>query len=144
MSSRFELKQVGCRSPSATIGPSLRAADEPQNVLTPTSSAFDVMSRFAKVLETMQKHYVDPKRIPSADTTVALREFVRSIDPEADILTAEEAAITNALGDTGLSLALRNDYPTVVAPLRNNCSASPLGHSPRCSYQSSSSAVDRS
>ena len=32
----------------------------------------------------------------------------------------------------------------VVAPLRSSASASPLGHSPKCSYQSSSSAVDRS
>ncbi|SHT11820.1 Uncharacterised protein [Mycobacteroides abscessus subsp. abscessus] len=34
--------------------------------------------------------------------------------------------------------------PTVVAPLRSSCSPSPFAHRPRCSYQSSSRAVDRS
>ena len=96
------------------------AADEPR-VLTPTPSSFETLSRFTELLEVLQKSYVQPSRInTSRSTTAALRGFVRSIDPEADLLTPGEAAVTNELADTaaavGLSFAIRDDFPTVVAP----------------------------
>ena len=96
-----------------------RAADEPR-ILTPNPSSFETLSRFTALLEALQKHYVQPARI-NTDwyTTVALRAFVRAIDPEADLLTPEEAASTNEFAttaaDIGLSFAIRDDYPTVIS-----------------------------
>jgi carboxyl-terminal processing protease len=103
--------------------PALFAADattEPQ-VLTPGPTAFNALSRFASVLEALQKHYIQPPLINDAGhTTAALREYIRSLDPEADLLTAEEAAVapstTNTTGDVGLSVVVRYDYPTIVTP----------------------------
>ncbi len=97
-----------------------RAADEAR-VLTPTPSSFETLSRFTQLLEVLQKDYVLPSHINTArSTTAALRGFVRSIDPEADLLTPEEAAVTNELADTaaaiGLNFAIRDDFPTVIAP----------------------------
>jgi len=96
-----------------------QAADEPR-ILTPNPSSFETLSRFTALLEALQKHYVQPARI-NTDwyTTVALRAFVRAIDPEADLLTPEEAASTNEFAttaaDIGLSFAIRDDYPTVIS-----------------------------
>src|SRR5437016_12878193 len=77
----------------------VHAADQPR-ILTPTPSSFETLSRFTELLDALQKDYVQPSRI-NTDwyTTVALRGFVRSIDPEADLLTAEEAASTNEPAD---------------------------------------------
>ena len=98
----------------------IHATDEPR-ILTPAPSSFETLSRFTHLLEALQKHYVQPARI-NTDwyTTVALRGFVRSIDPEADLLTPEEAASTNesanTAADIGLSFAIRDDFPTVISP----------------------------
>jgi carboxyl-terminal processing protease len=97
-----------------------RAADEPR-VLTPAPSSFETLSRFTQLLEVLQKTSAQPSRINTArSTTAALRGFVRSIDPEADLLTPEEVAVTNELADTaaaiGLDFAIRDDFPTVIAP----------------------------
>jgi len=97
-----------------------QAADEPR-VLTPTPSSFETLSRFTELLEVLQKTYAQPSRINTAGhTTAALRGFVRSIDPEADLLTPEEAAVTNELADPaaaiGLSFAIRDGFPTVISP----------------------------
>jgi carboxyl-terminal processing protease len=92
------------------------AAEQPR-ILTPTPSSFETLSRFTELLDALQKGYVQPSRI---NTTVALRGFVRSIDPEADLLTPEEADSTNASADAtadiGLTLAIRDGYPTVICP----------------------------
>jgi carboxyl-terminal processing protease len=95
------------------------ATDEPR-VLTPTPSSFETLSRFTELLEVLQKTCAQPARInTSRSTTAALRGFVRSIDPEGDLLTPEEAAITNELADTaaavGINFAIRDDFPTVIA-----------------------------
>ena len=83
-----------------------RAADEPR-VLTPAPSSFETLSRFTELLEVLQKTYAQPSRINTAGhTTAALRGFVRSIDPEADLLTPEEAAVTNELADTAAAIGL--------------------------------------
>ncbi len=116
----------GCRRLFVVLGVvvslvnTTRAADEP-NVLTPTPTSFQTLSRFTELLELLEKNYAQPARINTTrSTTAALRGFVRSIDPEADLLTPEEAAVTNELADTaaaiGLSFAIRDDFPTVVAP----------------------------
>jgi carboxyl-terminal processing protease len=96
------------------------ATDEPR-ILTPNSSSFESLSRFTELLDTLQKNYVQPSRIDTGQhTTAALRAFVRSIDPEADLLTPDEVATTNAstnaAADTGLRFALRGDYPTIISP----------------------------
>lgn len=98
----------------------IHAADEPR-ILTPAPSSFETLSRFTALLEALQNHYIQPARI-NTDwyTTVALRGFVRSIDPEADLLTPEEAAATNesanTAADIGLSFVIRDDFPTVISP----------------------------
>lgn len=102
----------------------LHAATEPR-VLTPSPSSFESLSRFTELLDALQKNYVEPSRIhESQHTTVALRAFVRSIDPEADLLTAEEIALTNesanGSADVGIRFALRGDYPTIVSAQDNS------------------------
>jgi len=105
----------------ALLVAALACAGEEPRVLTPTPSSFETLSRFTELLELLQKTYAQPSRINTArSTTAALRGFVRSIDPEADLLTPEEAAVTNELADTaaaiGLSFAIRDDFPTVISP----------------------------
>jgi carboxyl-terminal processing protease len=99
---------------------SVRAADEPR-IITPTPSSFETLSRFTELLDTLQKNYVQPSRVNTEwYTTVALRAFVRSIDPDADLLTPEEAASTSgsnaAPADIGLTFVIRGGIPTVVSP----------------------------
>ncbi|MGD0058370.1 MAG: S41 family peptidase [Verrucomicrobiia bacterium] len=107
---------LGCL---AAIAAPVRAADEPR-VITPTLSSFETLSRFTELLDTMQKSYVQPSRVNTEwYTTVALRAFVRSIDPEADLLTPEEAASTEsnaAPADIGVTFVIRGGIPTVVSP----------------------------
>jgi len=107
---------LGCL---AAIAAPVRAADEPR-IITPTPSSFETLSRFTELLDTMQKSYVQPSRVNAEwYTTVALRAFVRSIDPEADLLTPEEAASTEsnaAPADIGVTFVIRGGIPTVVSP----------------------------
>src|SRR5579859_2715958 len=96
------------------------AADQPA-VLTPSSSSFETLSRFTELLEALQKNYAQPSRLNAGPrSTTAFRGFVRSVDPEADLLTLEEAAATNesvsTTADIGLSFAVRDDFPTVISP----------------------------
>lgn len=98
------------------------AADDSQ-IIAPSSSTRDAFGQFANFLETLQKNYVDPTRIqPSVHTREALRAFARSLDPEANYLTADEVMAAKAppdkdTGDIGLTLAIRDGFPTVVSPL---------------------------
>ncbi|HUI07193.1 MAG TPA: S41 family peptidase [Verrucomicrobiae bacterium] len=92
----------------------------PPRVLTPdNSSTFASLSRFTELLDALQKYYIQPSRIrPGPNTTVALRAFVRSVDPEADLLSPEEVASTNAAAgaDVGIDCAIGDDYPVIIAP----------------------------
>ena len=102
------------------VAASVRAADEPR-IITPEPSSFETLSRFTELLDTLQKDYVQPSRVNAEwYTTVGLRAFVRSIDPEADLLTPEEAASTTesnaAPADIGLTFVIRGGIPTVVSP----------------------------
>ena len=98
------------------------------------------------------------QRLP---TTVAEQALVggdadgRALDLAADGLALELpgqfADLGDGLGEDGFAEAgqpagrvHRNLAADCRCPLRSSASASPLGHSPRCSYQSSSRAVDRS
>jgi carboxyl-terminal processing protease len=97
-----------------------QTADAPR-ILTPDSSSFESLSRFTELLDALQKNYLQPARIDGGQhTAAALRAFVRSLDPEADLLTPDEVAATNAsasaMADTGLRFALSGDYPTVISP----------------------------
>src|SRR5208283_3884865 len=113
---RHVLTMLGCL---AAIAAPVRAADEPR-IITPTPSTFETLSRFTELLDTLQKNYVQPSRVNAEwYTTVALRAFVRSIDPEADLLTPEEAASTEsnaAPADIGVTFVIRGGIPTVVSP----------------------------
>jgi carboxyl-terminal processing protease len=100
------------------------AADQPSpesdqtRILTPNASVFDSLSRFTQVLDVLQKNYIQPSRVSTGQhTTVALRAFVRSVDPEADLLTPDEVAATNAgaRADIGLSFASRDTYPVILS-----------------------------
>ncbi len=111
-----------------SLAAAMRAADQPRSeqdqprVLAPDNpSAFESLSRFTEVIEALQKKYVEPARIGSSGrTTVALRAFIRSVDPEADLFARDEAAATdasaNVTADIGLRFAMRGDYPTVISP----------------------------
>jgi carboxyl-terminal processing protease len=99
---------------------STRAPAEPR-ILTPTPSTFETLSRFTELLDTLQKNYAQPSRVNAEwYTTAGLRAFVRSIDPDADLLTPEEAASANQLNaaaaDIGLAFVTRGGVPTVVSP----------------------------
>ncbi len=114
---RHVLTMLGCL---AAIAAPVRAADEPR-IITPEPSSFETLSRFTELLDTLQKDYVQPSRVNAEwYTTVGLRAFVRSIDPEADLLTPEEAASTTesnaAPADIGLTFVIRGGIPTVVSP----------------------------
>jgi carboxyl-terminal processing protease len=107
-----------------------RAADQPQ-ILTPKASSFESFTRFTELLEALQKNYAQPARIDTGPpTTAALRTFVRSLDPEADLLTPDEAPATNlstrANDGIGLQFALCGDFPVVIAP-RDNSPAQSTG-----------------
>jgi len=96
------------------------AADEPR-ILTPSPSSFQTLSRFTELLDALQKGYVAPGKLNTDEqTTAALRGFVRAVDPEADLLTPDEAAATNESAytdaDIGLSFAIRDDFPVVISP----------------------------
>jgi|SRR5579862_3640330 len=96
------------------------AADQ-SAILTPTRSSFETLSRFTELLDALQKNYVQPTQFNAGPhSTTAFRGFVRSVDPEADLLTPEEAAATNESPSTvagiGLSFAVRDDFPTVITP----------------------------
>ena len=105
---------------SAVVAAPALGADEPV-VVTPPPAARGAFSQFANIIECLQKHYINPSRIGDREhATAALREFVRSLDPDSDLLTADEAAAVTTPksaddGDIGLSLVMRGDYPTVIA-----------------------------
>lgn len=107
---------------AASLLPAAEPVGEQPRILTPSPSAFDSLSRFSTILESLQKNYVRPAAVHDADrVTVGLGEYVRSIDPDADLLTPEEALaatlpLPDGAGDLGLVLAIRNDLPTVVTP----------------------------
>src|SRR5438093_4950703 len=93
----------------------LALADEP---VTPRPSTADAFRRFANVLKALQQHYIDPAQVQlDQRATLAFRQFVRSLDPEADLLTAAEfaAARTSAAGDVGLTIAAYGDRVVVVS-----------------------------
>ena len=105
---------------SAPSAGEVGAPAEPR-ILSPTPSTFETLSRFTELLDTLQKKYVQPSRVNAEwYTTAGLRAFVRSIDPDADLLTPEEAASTddhNAdASDIGVAFVTRGGIPTVVCP----------------------------
>lgn len=105
---------------SCCLAAAVHAADEPR-ILTPNPSSFESLSRFTELLDTLQKNYIQPAQIDASQhTAAALRAFVRSLDPEADVLMPDEVAATNAstngAADTGLRVAMRGDYPTIISP----------------------------
>jgi len=90
-------------------------AEEP---VTAMPGAADAFRQFANILDVLQKHYIDPSQIHLNDSaTVAFRAFVRSLDPEADLLTPEEyAAAKDPTMSLSVSTAMRDGRTIVVAP----------------------------
>jgi len=104
---------------SAPSAGEVGAPAEPR-ILSPTPSTFETLSRFTELLDTLQKKYVQPSRVNAEwYTTAGLRAFVRSIDPDADLLTPEEAASTddhNAdASDIGVAFVTRGGIPQLFA-----------------------------
>ena len=101
----------------------LHAAEPESSVITPDAATRDAFGQFANLLDTLQKHYVEPAKIQTgSQTREALRAFVRALDADADYLSPEEADAAKAppdkdTGDIGLTVALRDNIMTVVTPL---------------------------
>lgn len=91
---------------------------EPDVVAPSGASTFGAFTQFAQVLKTLDEHYIDPGKISSApQVTTALREFVRALDPDAEVYAAGERGSAPAgTVDLGLWLAMRHGVPTVVSP----------------------------
>ena len=67
-------------------------AEEP---VTPLPGTADTFRQLANILDALQKHYIAPDQVRlNEHATLAFREFVRSLDPEADLLTPEQFAAT--------------------------------------------------
>jgi hypothetical protein len=65
-------------------------ADEP---LAPPPGTADAFRQFAAILDVLQKHYIEPANVrPAERATLAFRQFVRSLDPGADLLSPDEFA----------------------------------------------------
>ncbi len=96
----------------------VHATDEPAILTPPDNSTFNAFTQFAEVLKTLHNHYIDPDRINStAQVTPALREFVRALDPDAELYAPGELQQPAAdTVDFGAWFVLRNGYPTVVSP----------------------------
>ncbi len=61
--------------------------------VTPPPGTADAFRQFAAILDVLQKHYIEPARVrPAERATLVFREFVRSLDPGADLLSPEEFA----------------------------------------------------
>ena len=95
----------------------VRAGDPKQSVVPPTGTT-DAFRLFADVLEGLQKNYLDPDLANSPLLAqAAFREFVRKLDPEADLLTPDEfAAIKKRPVIADVTLAKRDGKVVVVAP----------------------------
>src|ERR1041384_7448367 len=103
---------------SVVVTATALGADEPRGV-TPPPATRDAFAQFANIIECLQKNYLDPSRIGDREhATAALREFVRSLDPDADLLSADEATAATApksAGDVGINLVMRGDFPTLIS-----------------------------
>jgi len=93
------------------------APAQDRRVLAPTPGTYDAFSQFASFLDIILKHYADATNLTlHVHTTEALRAFVRSLDPDADLITAADRPATDdAHVDFGARLALREGQPTVVS-----------------------------
>jgi carboxyl-terminal processing protease len=100
-------------------------AAEP-GVLNLGGSPYDLIRRFASTLEVIGRNYVEPGQINAPKHSVAaLRAYVRSLDPDADLLTAEEVMALRqpnpaVSAEPGIALALREGKVTVVCPLEGS------------------------
>jgi carboxyl-terminal processing protease len=102
-----------------------RADGQPQ-VIAPAPATHELFAQFASLLEILDRHYLEaPAMQPARHLPAALQAFVRSLDPDAELFSAEEArqaaiqtdAAGDELGDVGLRLALRDTLPVVIAAL---------------------------
>jgi carboxyl-terminal processing protease len=95
-------------------------------VLNLGDSPFDLIRRFASALEVIGKNYIEPGKVNASKHSVAaLRAYVRSLDPDADLLTPEEVVALRqpnpaVSAEPGIALALREGKLTVVCPLEGS------------------------
>jgi carboxyl-terminal processing protease len=89
-----------------------------QEPVTPMPGTAGVFRQFAAILDVLQNNYIDPREIQPGDrATIAFREFVRTLDVEADLLTPSEyAATTNATFPLPVRLAIRDGRVVIVSP----------------------------
>jgi carboxyl-terminal processing protease len=100
-------------------------AEEP---VTPLPGTADVFRQLVAIFDVIQKHYIDPAKVrPEEAVNIAFREFIRSLDPEADLLTPAEYAMAKATTNTlPVSLAYRNGRVIIVTP-RDGTAAQAVG-----------------
>lgn len=93
------------------LAPVVRGAEPP-------AGATDAFRLFADILEAVQKHSLNAEQLnPAAQAPAAFREFVRQLDPEADLLTSNEFAALPATGASPpLVLGVRAGKIVVIAP----------------------------
>lgn len=90
-------------------------AEEP---VTPPPGTTDAFRQFANILDVLQQHYIDPEELYVPErSSLAFRQFVRSLDSEADLLAPVEytAAKAPADGDVGLAVAARGGAIVVIS-----------------------------
>ncbi len=88
-----------------------------RRVLSPGTGTYDAFSQFASFLDIVLKNYADATNLTlHVHATESLRAFVRSLDPDADLLTAADLLPgDDAHVDFGVLLALREGQPTIVS-----------------------------
>lgn len=94
----------------------VQANDAPPALSPPAASTYDAFSQFASFLDTILKHYSDATNLTlHAHTTASLRSFLRSLDPDADLLTPSEIERPETTVDFGALIAQRESFPTVIS-----------------------------
>jgi hypothetical protein len=78
------------------------------NVVTPAPETRHVFAQFAEVFDLLEKNYIEPRQLESREhATRALREFVRSLDRDADLLTAGQIATNAEAGSVAPDLRIK-------------------------------------
>jgi hypothetical protein len=90
-----------------------------QEPVTPPPGAAEAFRQFADLLDALQKHYVGEIK-PAEHTAIAFRQFVRSLDPKADLLTPAQfaAAKTPTSATTNLPPPTLRFYKAGIAYCR--------------------------
>ena len=115
---------VACLALLFPAMPLVRAEDPARTLEPPSVSTYDAFTQYARFLEVVIENYIDPAGLQQLNqhTAAALRAFLRSLDEEADLFTADERESPAAKRGKdpvvafGATLAVDRGYPVVVTP----------------------------